>query len=514
MDPTIWPPARNSQLDADRIEAASPQPMQPVSRRQALGMATAAVLEVAAPEANAAEGKERQTASRSGPALAANQEASAATTGTGPRAVVHLEFEDRQEFIQCPPELLRAATRVSLNRVHRDALRTPHSALTYVRSARSEGLHGEIQKDGVFWIPLYDRSPINVQQFGAAGNGVADDILALEAARDFALEFGGQIAFPAGSYRITRTFRIGPARWKSYDALLKRTQYPTSTFLATIETPENLHLNYRLMGIGLVALGAVNIIADFSADRLTPVIEYNVSRNMGSAAIEGPFRVIPPALFDGRRYARSSSYRPDHNLIGWALAGHALKRVQGIAANGMEVGVAAVALYWSSLSDLQFESCGDCLNLPGCNAITVRNIDMWYSRRGVIFDGAASYLGQLHTQQVAEELTVLFAECCDIEDCYFEDGSSARADFTYAVNLGQGFNIPSRVIATQLRSVRVGSRRPGKRSFNISGATGLSLTGCREYSGGVDADLVSSGTLQGTDFALSSRLPAERFKRL
>ncbi|EJW09779.1 hypothetical protein A33M_0965 [Rhodovulum sp. PH10] len=431
-----------------------------------------------------------------------------------PRQIRAVEFDDRDHFLRCPAELVADATHVVLARVHPRAARQPRGSLTYVRSADSEGLAGEVVKDGIHWLPLYDRDPVNVLQFGAAGDGQTDDIAALEVARDFALGFGGEVEFPAGNYRITRTFRIGPPRWRGYEEQAYRTNYLKGAEQAPLHVDENLYANYRLMAIGLRARGAVNIIADFTADRLTPVVEYNVMSNLGVSSIVGPFRVIPPALFDGRRYRRNSGYKPTGNLIGWAFNGHGVKRIQGIAASGMTIGAIAVSLYWSSLSDMHFEACGDCLNVPNANAMRISNVVMWYSERGLVIDGAASYVGQIHAQQVGQELVVPFAECCDFEDCYFEDASKEPSPGTHAVTLGLEPNAGKRIIATQMRSVRVGARRPGKRSFVIRTATGLTLNGCREYSGGVDADQVSNGILIGTDFAHAPALPGDRFTRL
>jgi len=431
-----------------------------------------------------------------------------------PRSIRAVEFDDADHFQRCPAGQLGDTTHAVLARVNPHASRQPRGSLTYVRSTVSEGLPGEVVKGGVHWLPLYDRDPVNVLQFGAAGDGQADDIAALEAARDFALNFGGEIEFPAGNYRITRTFRIGPPRWRSYEEHAYRTNYPTGAMQSSVHNDENLYANYKLMPIGLRARGAVNIIADFTADRLTPVVEYNVMSNLGFSGIVGPFRVIPPALFDGHRYRRNARYKPAGNLIGWALNGHGAKRIQGIAASGMTIGVIAMSLYWSSLSDLHFEACGDCLNVPNANAVRISNVVMWYSQRGLIFDGAASYVGQVHTQQVGQDLIVPFSECCDFEDCYFEDVSNEAGAGSYAVTLGLEPDAGTRIIATQLRSVRVGSRRPGKRSFAIRTATGLTLNGCREYSGGVDVDQKSTGNLIGTDFGYLTNPTLHRFKRL
>lgn len=53
------------------------------------------------------------------------------------------------------------------------------------------------------------KTNFNVKDFGALGNDSADDIVALEAARDAALAVGGRMVFPPGNYRVSRTFYVG-----------------------------------------------------------------------------------------------------------------------------------------------------------------------------------------------------------------------------------------------------------------------------------------------------------------
>lgn len=55
-------------------------------------------------------------------------------------------------------------------------------------------------------------SVLNVRDFGAVGDGVADDTAAIQAALDAATQAGqpGDVFFPAGGYKITSTLRVVP----------------------------------------------------------------------------------------------------------------------------------------------------------------------------------------------------------------------------------------------------------------------------------------------------------------
>jgi hypothetical protein len=66
---------------------------------------------------------------------------------------------------------------------------------------------------------MVDGLPINVKDFGAVGDGVTDDLAAIQAAIDFALtENVGEVFIPSGTYLIDGTLQIRPLP-SPYDAL-------------------------------------------------------------------------------------------------------------------------------------------------------------------------------------------------------------------------------------------------------------------------------------------------------
>jgi polygalacturonase len=52
-------------------------------------------------------------------------------------------------------------------------------------------------------------TPVNVKDFGAVGDGIADDFLAINRAVKYvADQGGGTVYYPPGTYRITRSIRL------------------------------------------------------------------------------------------------------------------------------------------------------------------------------------------------------------------------------------------------------------------------------------------------------------------
>jgi hypothetical protein len=60
---------------------------------------------------------------------------------------------------------------------------------------------------------MINGAPVNVKDFGAIGDGIADDTVALQAARDHIALTGQQLVFPAGTYKYT----VSP-NWAIQDA--------------------------------------------------------------------------------------------------------------------------------------------------------------------------------------------------------------------------------------------------------------------------------------------------------
>ena len=355
---------------------------------------------------------------------------------------------------------------------------------------------------------------ISVKDFGAVGNGIVDDTIFIQNAINSIISIGGTVYFPSGYYRVTSTIKVGKTIINNYTPLINRTVPASDALILSVTNSANYSYNQlNCVNISLISGGDVFFVADFSPSSPTPILEYNLSRESGRATkIEGSFSFIPISCFSGGKYTPTKSYVLN-NLIGIAYPSQGCRNITNIFVASLTCGIFGISNYWVEYNNLEFTYCGDCLNIAQANAITVLNVLMTVSNRGIIYDGGASYIGSFHTESVANDLYVINAECTTFEAAYLEDSSTEDGTGIYAVTLGVDPSNPYNVIDCNFISIRVGAVRPNKKGYNLLNVLGSTFNACREYSSGIDANSTSRANLIGTDFNISAQLPLTRFSR-
>lgn len=104
----------------------------------------------------------------------------------------------------------------------------------YTLTISYAGYVAEVRTDVVLFDPA-DAIPVSVKDFGAKGDGSADDSAAIQAA----LAVGGAILFPAGTYKCT-TFSIAPA---AYTRMVGEGQGKTILRFVSTTTTSKVDLN-------------------------------------------------------------------------------------------------------------------------------------------------------------------------------------------------------------------------------------------------------------------------------
>ena len=105
----------------------------------------------------------------------------------------------------------------------------------------------------------------NVKDFGAVGNGTADDTSAIQSAMDAAMEAtGGTVVFPAGTYRTTNTLTIRP-----------------HTAAENPPASQNIHF-LQMDRLQLLGLGEVTIKPDSNVSTALTFSDFSYPASVGS----------------------------------------------------------------------------------------------------------------------------------------------------------------------------------------------------------------------------------------
>lgn len=362
----------------------------------------------------------------------------------------------------------------------------------------------------------YSYEPGNVKRYGAAGNNTTDDTVAIQNAINVCTYRGGRVAVPAGYYRVTGTLNVGAPVLTDYDFIVSRTAELGDPAYAANTNETNDEANNALFNIDIEFEPGAFLVADWAPVTPTPVLAYHLqgAYSGGHGSMTGVAVISSAMVVAGLYDVDAITGVATNNLIGVMMRSGCRKCTKAFV-SGLEYGLLAPRAFWTRISDLYvYRAGGTCLDLPTANAVTVENIVMWYSTRGVAFDGAASSLSGLHTQQVALDLRVFFSECCDFGPSYFEDVETDDGTGTYAVHLG-GAGGGLKILHTTFVGLRVGSARPNKGAFLINDASAAQFINCRSLGNTVTAHADSTGAILGGDFDIEtikwSKLDSGRF---
>jgi hypothetical protein len=348
----------------------------------------------------------------------------------------------------------------------------------------------------------------NVKDFGAVGNGTTDDTAAIQAAINTATQgAANEVVLPRGYYRVTGPVQVGTPENDSYEYIVNRTSALTDTLVAAHSAGANVTANNKTIsanGASFISLrfsDGAYLVADFAPSVVTPVLAYHLRGNGAHAgSIINP-AIIGTASFAGGRYVQPANgvpagVGPANKLIG-LFASRGVKVIQRPFTSSVQFGVVTFNSYWQRITDVSCEfAAGACVSLAQANAVTVDNLAMGNSGSGLVFDGDASSVRGIHTEQVAQDLVIFKCDDCVFGPGYLEDVETADGTGKYAVTLGYQHN-GVHILQSVLIGIRVGGTRPNKGGFRVWDAANLSIIGSRTFSSNV-VDTVSYGVLSGT----------------
>lgn len=241
---------------------------------------------------------------------------------------------------------------------------------------------------------LFNRiNTFNIKDFGAVGDGIADDSNALEAAIKAASPFewkgttratelnatGGTVYFPRGIYRVTRKIRLAPHLRLVGDG-------PADDFAA-----RNGAGGTATGGIYRLGSAVFADIEDFSTYAVDTSPYNNVGVRTddrlqnGTDSFSGHYTQVPAISIE------NITFFGNWTCKGLNLAGAELVRLKNVYIKGFTVGVRGSAIWYGSYEDLRVVSnYRGILNWESVTDLTMINVNVVASVDGVTYNPAVS----------------------------------------------------------------------------------------------------------------------------
>ena len=346
---------------------------------------------------------------------------------------------------------------------------------------------------------------VSVKDFGATGNGITDDTIAIQDAINYMTSVGGQLFFPKGYYKVTSTLNVGLPYFNTYDFIVNRTAPIADATYSSNENASNIASNRSLKKIDLVGEAETYLVANFTPSTYQPVLAYNLDNQTqdSTGRIEN-LNIISSAVFGSGVYNPSlvSTYAIN-KLIG-IYTGRGATVVSKLLFSDVGVGLLAVSAYWCSFKDLNANLCNQGYNYAGCNATNIENNNIFVCNTGLIFDGQNSKVSGTNTENTNNDLVILAADCCLFELGYLEDTRTTGGTGNYAVTLGNAQNTYNVTECTFISILTLINGSSGKGGWRIWSTVNAVLDTIRLYSSSVTIDTISFGYATGCDATIAA----------
>lgn len=257
------------------------------------------------------------------------------------------------------------------------------------------------RKSGGFWVRHFDKSKgVNPTWWGARGDGVNDDLPALNAATDYCQENKTIMQFPSGVFRITGQWIIGGKTLTEENLFSdKLTEAPSFDMkqhqIARRSNP-------------VIVRGGVNtcIYGDFKATKLTAIVYYNIQ---GNGAPNTPsshlsthefsnIGIYAQGFFKGTTPTPPPSVNMENQQIGLVMLYCNNSKIDGCIFSGLKYGLFFNTTYFGSVKNCEFELCQTGLFTIGYNANLIENIVGNYCKLLAEINGSQIVVNNLNSE--------------------------------------------------------------------------------------------------------------------
>ena len=233
------------------------------------------------------------------------------------------------------------------------------------------------RKAGGFWVRYFEKSSgVNPCWWGASGDGIHDDLPAINAATKYCQENKLILQFPSGVFRITASWVIGGKTIDESDLF-----YGTFTKAPSFRMTEH-QIARKTTPMIIRGSNSTCIYGDFKSQKLTAVVYYNIS------GIGPPYRpsshlythefsdigFFGQGFFKGGQASPPDSVNKNNKQIGLVMLYCNLAKVNSCTFSGLKYGLIFNECYFSSLTNSNFELCETGLFTHNFNANKIDNI--------------------------------------------------------------------------------------------------------------------------------------------
>lgn len=263
--------------------------------------------------------------------------------------------------------------------VHKDSASSPDNGIVLPRKA------------GGFWVRHFNKAlGVNPRWWGAVGDGVHDDLDAINRATKYCLSNNVILQFPSGIFRITGQWLIGGKFIPEGDLF---NAAPWSQIPSYNSRQHSLSRDMN----PLIVRGSSNtcIYGDFEAKELTPIIYYSIKGNglpnrPSSHTYNHEFSniaVFGRGLLKGNKLAAPTNIDYSNKQIGLYVISSDKIKIENCDFIGLNHGLFINTSYWGSVSNCQFEYCQTGMFTLGYNANHIKNVFALYCKVGFEFNG-------------------------------------------------------------------------------------------------------------------------------
>lgn len=239
------------------------------------------------------------------------------------------------------------------------------------------------RKAGGTWRrQLNGQHSVSPYWWGAKGDGVNDDLVAINKATAFCLKNQTVLQFPSGIFRITDTWLIGGKTIQEKDLF-----HPDAMKAKSFQMRQH---EISRMSFPLIVRGSTNtvIYGDFSSDELKAIVYYSIQSNGLS---KRPFTQLFTHEFSnigiyGNEYLKEGKMVYTQNppqgnsQIGLAVFMNSHIRIQNCNFSYAKFGLLLNAVYFSSISDCYFSLCETGMYTTNYTGNTMSNLMGWYCK--------------------------------------------------------------------------------------------------------------------------------------